>query len=174
MQRTANKYVNALYRTSGKPVRIYERCYAVYVKRNTIIAGVGVLCVCAIAAALRFNTPEDLWVCQEGEWVAHGVPSAPRPITACGDPVTRITFDETGQLLKNEPGLKAESWYLKYEHTDGTKLASELAFDTNSRCISNGSEGKCPDVLLPSSAMTHVRGNARDGVVHVIEAITGS
>jgi len=33
--------------------------------------------------ALRLFTPEDTWVCQKGEWVAHGQPSTTKPITQC-------------------------------------------------------------------------------------------
>lgn len=28
---------------------------------------------------------EDTWICVEGEWVKHGVPSAPKPETPCGE-----------------------------------------------------------------------------------------
>jgi len=28
---------------------------------------------------------EDTWICVEGEWVKHGVPSAPKPEGGCGD-----------------------------------------------------------------------------------------
>jgi len=27
---------------------------------------------------------EDTWICVEGEWVKHGVPSAPKPEGECG------------------------------------------------------------------------------------------
>ena len=27
---------------------------------------------------------EDSWVCFEGEWVAHGKPADPKPLTPCG------------------------------------------------------------------------------------------
>lgn len=34
---------------------------------------------------LRFvvGGSEDDWICAEGEWVKHGVPSAPKPETLC-------------------------------------------------------------------------------------------
>jgi len=34
---------------------------------------------------LRFilGGPEDDWMCQNGEWVKHGVPSAPMPEVEC-------------------------------------------------------------------------------------------
>lgn len=35
--------------------------------------------------AARFLTGEDNWICQNGEWVKHGVPSAPKPTKPCGD-----------------------------------------------------------------------------------------
>ena len=28
---------------------------------------------------------EDTWICDNNEWVKHGVPSAPMPIEPCGD-----------------------------------------------------------------------------------------
>jgi len=28
---------------------------------------------------------EDTWICVEGEWIKHGVPSAPKPETPCGE-----------------------------------------------------------------------------------------
>ncbi len=34
---------------------------------------------------LRLFTPEDTWLCQNGQWVKHGNPSAPAPTQACGN-----------------------------------------------------------------------------------------
>lgn len=34
---------------------------------------------------LFIRGPEDTWLCVDGEWVKHGVPSAPKPDEPCGD-----------------------------------------------------------------------------------------
>ena len=47
-----------------------------------------------VAGALlmrTFSGPEDSWICSDGQWTAHGNPSAPRPTTACGSPSTTPT-----------------------------------------------------------------------------------
>jgi len=31
----------------------------------------------------RFLSPEDSWICQNGEWVAHGHPAIEKPDTSC-------------------------------------------------------------------------------------------
>ncbi len=46
-----------------------------------------------IIGIIRFTTPEDSWVCENGNWVAHGKPSDPAPATGCG---TSITVNEIG------------------------------------------------------------------------------
>jgi putative hemolysin len=33
---------------------------------------------------LRFSTPEDNWLCVNGEWTKHGQPDSPAPTTGCG------------------------------------------------------------------------------------------
>jgi len=39
-------------------------------------------------AILRFPTPEDTWLCSNGEWTRHGNPSAAMPTTVCPGAVT--------------------------------------------------------------------------------------
>lgn len=50
-------------------------------KINYLLVVIGVVIVAVFIA--RFITPEDSWVCQKGEWVAHGSPAAEKPTTAC-------------------------------------------------------------------------------------------
>jgi hypothetical protein len=52
--------------------------------KNKILL-IGVVAVLAIGAALfaaRMN--EDVWICQNGQWVQHGHPSAQMPTSGCG------------------------------------------------------------------------------------------
>ncbi|MFA5009770.1 MAG: DUF2178 domain-containing protein [Patescibacteria group bacterium] len=55
-----------------------------FMKRRTyyIIAGVVLLIIVAIMG-LRFFSGEDTWMCQNGQWVEHGHPSASMPTTNC-------------------------------------------------------------------------------------------
>ncbi len=39
------------------------------------------LFVAAIVA--RLSSPEDTWLCQDGQWVKHGQPSSSMPTTPC-------------------------------------------------------------------------------------------
>lgn len=50
-------------------------------KINYLLIVIGVVIVAIFIA--RFISPEDSWVCQKGEWVAHGSPAAEKPTTAC-------------------------------------------------------------------------------------------
>ena len=58
-----------------------------------------IILVIVIVFAIRFliGGSEDTWICDDGEWVKHGVPSAPMPDKACpgaGDKVIITNFDE--------------------------------------------------------------------------------
>ncbi|MBD3311771.1 MAG: hypothetical protein GF349_04765 [Candidatus Magasanikbacteria bacterium] len=35
--------------------------------------------------SLRMLTPEDNWICVEGEWIEHGSPDTPKPLTGCDE-----------------------------------------------------------------------------------------
>lgn len=57
-------------------------------KKNVIFLGVIILVVFAVVLGVRFFSGEDDWICEKGEWIKHGNPSAPQPISGCGsDPV---------------------------------------------------------------------------------------
>jgi len=45
-----------------------------------------ILAIIVLAFALRFliGGSEDDWICVDGEWIKHGVPSAPMPTKPCG------------------------------------------------------------------------------------------
>lgn len=121
---------------------------------------------------------EDTWICSEGKWLKHGNPSAPMPTSGCGTEESgasaRINFDEWGHLVKDNPGMKPGVWFLVYEKPGKPALTAELQFDSESVCEYNGDKGKCPDVLLLSSALTRVRGIETGGVVKVISAVSGA
>ena len=69
-----------------------------------------------------------------------------------------INFEKLGHLVKDNPGLKPNTWYLVYEAQGAPALTVELLFDQESHCVYNGTQGACPDVLLPSSSLTEIKG----------------
>jgi len=52
------------------------------------------LFVIAIGIFAFFRLQEDTWLCVDGKWVKHGVPSAPMPETGCGETVKPTTSTE--------------------------------------------------------------------------------
>ena len=52
-------------------------------RRKTLIILI-VLFLLAVAWAF-IRGPEDTWICVDGEWVKHGVPSASKPTEPCGE-----------------------------------------------------------------------------------------
>jgi hypothetical protein len=61
-----------------------------------IVVAIGL--VGLLTARFLFGGNEDDWICQSGEWVRHGNPSASMPLTGCGDKKDWIkqTFNEAG------------------------------------------------------------------------------
>lgn len=52
--------------------------------KRILIAVLIIVAVVAIFSA-RLFTNEDSWICQNGQWIKHGNPSAPMPTSGCGD-----------------------------------------------------------------------------------------
>lgn len=58
-----------------------------------ILTGIIVVLALGLVAVLglRLSTPEDTWLCQDGQWVKHGNPSLSAPTTGCGASVVMPT-----------------------------------------------------------------------------------
>jgi len=52
-----------------------------------------------VILGLRFLTDEDTWLCQNGQWIKHGNPSAPMPTTLC--PGAKINQNENQDTNEN-------------------------------------------------------------------------
>ncbi len=53
-------------------------------KRTIIILFLILLFVLGVVFVLRFLAgDEDTWICNNGQWVKHGNPSAPMPLSDC-------------------------------------------------------------------------------------------
>jgi len=44
-----------------------------------------IIAFAAVISGIRFFSGEDDWICQNGEWVKHGNPSAEKPVGNCGE-----------------------------------------------------------------------------------------
>ena len=53
------------------------------VKKIIIIIALASVAIVASVATLRLLGGEDNWICENGNWVKHGSPSAPQPAAAC-------------------------------------------------------------------------------------------
>lgn len=52
-------------------------------KKTLIGIGIGIVVIAAVFVALRVFTPEDNWICDNGQWVKHGNPDTAKPTTEC-------------------------------------------------------------------------------------------
>lgn len=68
-------------------------------KKTTIVILIVLVVAAAALLTVRFffGGDEDTWLCQDGQWVKHGNPSAPAPTTGCGNATTNITSFEDCQ-----------------------------------------------------------------------------
>ena len=62
--------------------------------------------VLIVVFGLRFfSGDEDAWLCQNGEWIKHGQPSAPRPTSGCVDlkqpDEVIVTMPKLNQVVNN-------------------------------------------------------------------------
>lgn len=54
-------------------------------KRSRLIAILLIAAFLGLALVIyaRISTPEDTWLCQNGQWIKHGQPNAPQPTKIC-------------------------------------------------------------------------------------------
>lgn len=62
---------------------IYYQKFAHLEKKGVYIALGIIMLLIVLVGMLRFFSGEDDWVCQNGQWVKHGNPEIPIPITEC-------------------------------------------------------------------------------------------
>ncbi|MBU0613122.1 hypothetical protein KKB10_03840 [Patescibacteria group bacterium] len=74
--------------------------------KKTTIAVIVILAIAGAWLVLRFiiGGDEDTWICDNGVWVEHGVPSAPKPTDLCpGGEVEQILNSPSVQLEELTP-----------------------------------------------------------------------
>ncbi|MBU1102648.1 GerMN domain-containing protein [Patescibacteria group bacterium] len=83
-------------------------------KQKWVITGFLVLVLIVAVLLLRlFSGDEDTWLCQNGQWVKHGNPSAPMPTASCGAPIASPTPTPPAQsdieVFYPQPGATVRS-----------------------------------------------------------------
>ena len=82
----------------------------------------------------------------------------------------QINFDTSGHIVRNSPGLKADTWYLLYEQPGAAALSVELIFNDKSSCFEDEIKS-CSDIDFYNGQPVHVGGFRQDGIVIVSNLI---
>ncbi|MFH1207544.1 MAG: hypothetical protein V1668_02970 [Patescibacteria group bacterium] len=94
-----------------------------------VLIGVGIVIVVAavVILALRVFIPEDTWICDNGQWVKHGNPSADKPTAGCSSSATNTGTDKSkdkaqksGEVLAQVAATNKFGWLGAGE--DGTDM----------------------------------------------------
>ena len=137
-----------------------------------------VIALIAAAFVVRFGIGgnEDTWLCQNGLWTRHGNPASPMPTEGCGTAVqTEARVSLAGHLVKNNPGLVPDTWYLISEKPGAPAITTALSFNTSSICTLSGSVGVCDPNDLVQGEWASLNGSeAGSGTVIVSSLIDTS
>ena len=80
------------------------------------------LVILAAAISVKLLSNEDDWICQNGQWVKHGNPSAPAPAVGCGsvkneiEPDIIVSSPQPGQTVKSPllvEGRAKGNWFFE-------------------------------------------------------------
>jgi hypothetical protein len=88
------------------------------------------------------------------------------PVVLKGDG-SATNFSKTGNIVKNNPGFKPDTWYLIYEQPGAAALNVELSFDEKSLCLINSISQPCQMTAFTNGDRVRVEGWKTDGTVIV-------
>lgn len=81
----------------------------------------------------------------------------------------KIDFEETGNLIRNNPGLKPNVWYFLYEKPGAPAIAVEILFDSGSICISGANRTACSENTFAEGERVNIKGSRERSVIRVLE-----
>lgn len=113
---------------------------------------IAVLIIIGVLFFLRFviGGPEDSWICKDGNWIKHGRPSYPKPITPCGKQIA---------LPKNKEDCLKEGGVWKKLGPDPFETCNKKATDRGNLCRdSSECEGMCQVDLTKEELSQGMRG----------------
>lgn len=82
-------------------------------------------------------------------------------------PETPHNFEATGNLVRNNPGMKENTWFLVYERPGAPAMNIELSFSDSSKCFVGASSTACSEIGVPNGSRANVEGNILKTVVDV-------
>jgi hypothetical protein len=95
---------------------------------------------------------------------------SPAPAQPADVPVAGADFDKTGVIVRNNPGLPPNTWYVIYQEAGKPGLNKALAFDGKSRCISTQrEETACDPATLSSGQHVALQGALSGSVLRVLQ-----
>jgi len=118
----------------------------------TILATLAILFAIWTGIQSIVDWGESVWSCENGAWVKHGDPSAPKPDWECGGHMAALlgsgisfgnsqsSFRETGNLI----GKSLDCMFV-YENSGMPAMTVGLIHSSESRCIMNGVGVSCAD-----------------------------
>lgn len=98
-----------------KEIRRWYKIKKMKIKILTIGTAILLLLAAVFIGKFVFGGDEDAWVCQNGEWVKHGNPEVPMPLSGCGEETGAEQFIS---YTNQELGFSLQipiSWEGKYE-----------------------------------------------------------
>lgn len=87
-------------------------------KKNLFLVALFILIVIGGIITMRFiiNGDENTWICENGDWVMHGKPAAPKPNTPCSGKSNSEDTSDTVSGLSPYPVVNTfYNWYLKQD-----------------------------------------------------------
>jgi hypothetical protein len=120
-----------------------------------------VIIICAVAITTASRTLKDqknTGAVSKSEPVANSTSSANVP-SALPDP--GYTFQNTGNLVLNNPGMQADVWHLLYSAPGINSVAAKLTF-SNKMCVTNSGALQCGGKVYEKGARVRIKGMQQD------------
>jgi hypothetical protein len=77
------------------------------------------------------------------------------------------TVQISGNLVRNNPGMKENAWFLVYDEPGAPGLKAELVFENGSECLRGQTGMNCKELDLPNGTHVTALGQRTDGQVVV-------
>ena len=93
-------------------------------KKRIIIIVIVLILLGGLWLAVRFliGGSEDAWICVDGEWIKHGVPSVPKPTEGCGEESKIENFQDC--ISAGHPAM--ESYPRQCRTPDGKTFTEDI------------------------------------------------
>lgn len=105
-------------------------------KKILLLVALFIFLVGSLLGVLRLvvGGGEDSWICVQGKWVKHGVPSGPPPETGCGEESPQeLSLEKSKQIaqdfVQNAPSYKFDGFGLKFESSQTLRCPSCWQFN---------------------------------------------